>query len=155
MSETKGRQPSPAATKGEEGKSAAETWVRDTGDAARQTAERLGEQTRDSIDRASAASTATASAAMRAGSTLAEGAQEITDAWVHYAEDVMRQTSEAGRAMVGCRSLTEMVEVQARLMRGSLQAFLDQGTRITEIAGRMAARPFATLSRVRDNQPQR
>ena len=151
MTEAKGRQQGAAA----ETKSAAETLVRNTGIEARQMTERLAEQARDSIGRASAASAATASAAMRTGSSLAEGVQEITSAWAHYAEDVMRQTSEASRALIGCRSLAEMIEVQSRLVRGNLQAFLDQSTKIAEIAGHMATRPFEALTRAGDSRPPR
>jgi hypothetical protein len=151
MSEAKGRHGGTAA----ETKTAPDTLVRSSDDAARQTTERLAEQARDSIGRASAASAATASTTMRTGSSLAEGVQEITNAWAHYTEDVMRQTSDASRALIGCRSLSEMIEVQARLLRGNLQAFLDQSAKIAEIAGHMATRPFEALTRAGDNQAQR
>ena len=100
---------------------------------------------------ATAASAVGADAALRTGSSLAEGVQEITNAWAQYAEEVMRQTSEASRALIGCRSLTEMIEVQARLLRGNLQAFLDQSSEMTEIAGRMATRPFDALRQASDS----
>jgi hypothetical protein len=137
-----------------ETKSAAETMVRTSGDEARQTTERLTEQAREGMRQASVASAAGADAAMRTGSSLAEGVQDITNAWAHYAEEVMRQTSEASRALIGCRSLTEMFEVQARLLRGNLQAYLDQSTKIAEIAGRMAARPFEALKQASEARPQ-
>jgi hypothetical protein len=79
---------------------------------------------------------------------LAEGVQEVTNAWAHYAEEIMRQTSEVSRALIECRSLTEMFEIQSRLPRGNLQAFLDQSSEIAEIAGRMATRPFEALRNV-------
>jgi len=91
---------------------------------------------------------------MRTGSSLADGVQDITTAWAHYAEEVMRQTSEASRALIGCRSLPEMFEVQSRLMRGNLQAFLDQSSKIAEIAGRMATRPFEALKQASEARPQ-
>ncbi len=143
------------AKSAEEVKSAAETMVRASGDAAQQTAERLSEQAREGLRRASAASTAGADAAMRAGSFLAEGVRDITSAWAHYAEEVMRQTSEASRAMMGCRSLPEMFEVQSRFVRGNLQAFLDQSSNIAEIAGRLVTRPFEAPRPPSDGRPER
>ena len=70
-------------------------------------------------------------------------------------KSVVRQTSEASRALIGCRSLTEMFEIQAQLLRGNMQAFLDQSGRITEIAGRMASRPFEALKQASDARSER
>jgi hypothetical protein len=141
MSEAKfGDQATPDAAEG-----AAETIARASGEAIRETSERLSGSARDGLRQASAASTAGAEAAIRTGSSLAEGVQEVTSAWARYAEEIMRQTSEASRALIKCRSLTEMFEIQSRLLRGNLQAFLDQSSKIAEIAGRMATRPFEAL----------
>ena len=150
MTEAKSRDEAAAR----ETKSATEAMVRTSGDAARQTTERVTEQARQGMQQAAAASAAGAEAAMRTGSSLADGVQDITTAWAHYAEEVMRQTSEASRALIGCRSLPEMFEVQSRLMRGNLQAFLDQSSKIAEIAGRMATRPFEALKQASEARPQ-
>ena len=96
-----------------------------------------------------------AEAALRSGSAMSQGVQDITTAWAHYGEEVMRQTAEASRAMMNCRSLPEMLEVQARLLRGNLQAFLDQSTKIAEIAGRIASRPFEAMRQAGGDQPRR
>jgi len=89
-----------------------------------------------------AAEASTASGAGRTGSALAEGAQEITAAWARYAEEVMRHTSEASQALLRAQTFNEMLEVQARLLRDNIQAFLDQSARIAEAASRMATSPF-------------
>jgi hypothetical protein len=151
MSEAKARNEAAA----QEAKNAAETMARSASNAARQTGERLTEQAREGVRQASVASAAGADAAMRTGTSFAEGVQDMTNAWAHYAEDIMRQTSEASRALIGCHNLTEMFEVQARLLRGNLQASLDQGTRIAEIASRMATRPFEALKQASDARPER
>lgn len=151
MTEAKSRD----QTAAEQTKSAAETMARTSGDVVRQSTERVTEQAREGMRQATAASAAGADAAMRTGSSLAEGMQDITTAWAHYAEEVMRQTSEASRALIGCRSLTEMFEVQSRLLRGNLQAFLDQSTKIAEIGGRMTTRPFEAWKKASEARPQR
>lgn len=134
---------------------AAETMVRASQDAAREAGERLSEQAQQGLRQANAASAASADAALRTGSSLTQGVQEITNAWAHYAEEVMRQTAEASRALIGCRSLTDLFEVQAKLLRGNMQAFLNQSTALTEIAGRMATRPFDALKQASEARPQR
>jgi hypothetical protein len=109
--------------------------------AAQQQSERFSE-----IAREGARQTADASAAAaRSGSAMADCAQEITAAWARYAEEVMRRSSEAGRALLRSRSFSEILEIQAQLLRDNMQAFLDQSIRVSEAAGRMAARPFEAL----------
>jgi hypothetical protein len=105
--------------------------------------------------RAADASTVAASGAVRSGSAVAESAQEIANAWVRYAEEVVRHTSEASRALLRARTFSEMMEVQAKLMRDNMQAFLDQSVRVTESAGRLAKRPFEALTKGASDQTRR
>jgi len=44
-----------------------------------------------------------------------------------------------------CRSFNDMLGVQAELMRGHLQAFLDQSTKLAEITNRMTARSIDAI----------
>ena len=44
----------------------------------------------------------------------------------------MRHTSEASRALLRARTFNEMLEVQAKLLRDNMQAFLDQSVRVAE-----------------------
>ena len=80
--------------------------------------------------------------------------QEITAAWARYAEEVMRHTSEASQALLRARTLTEMLEVQAKLLRENMQAFLDQSVRIAESASRMASRPLEELKAASTGRPR-
>ena len=145
------RQKGPQTTK--ETERPIESNRRDTADepnlggsrAAQRETERFGELGRQGVRQAAEASTAAASAAQRSGSALSECAQEITTAWARYAEEVMRHTSEASHALLRARTFSEMLEVQARLLRDNMQAFLDQSVRIADSAGRMATRPFEAL----------
>ena len=91
----------------------------------------------------------------RSGEVLAEGAQEITAAWARYAEEVMRHTSEASQALLRARTFSEMLEVQANLLRGNMQAFVEQSARIAEVASRMATGPFEALKEASVKQTRR
>ena len=79
-----------------------------------------------------------------AGSAVAEGLQDIAQAWVDYARQVMGRTTEATKSRLKCRNFNDMLGIQAELMRGHLQAFLDQSTKLAEITNRMAARSINT-----------
>ena len=80
-----------------------------------------------------------------AGSTVAEGLQDIAQAWVDYARQVMDRTTEATKSRLKCRNFNDMLGIQAELMRGHLQAFLDQSTTLAEITNRIAARSINTI----------
>jgi hypothetical protein len=73
------------------------------------------------------------------GGAVAAGLQDIAQAWVDYAQQVLHRTTEATESLLKCQGFNDMLAVQAELMRGHLQAFLDQTTRLAEIANRMAA----------------
>jgi hypothetical protein len=109
-------------------------------------AERAAALGQQAVREAADASTAAASAAQRSGSAVAECAQEITMAWTRYAEEVMRHTSEASQSLMRARTFNEMLEVQAKLLRDNMQAFLDQSVKIAESASRMAKRPLKALA---------
>ena len=115
-------------------------------------AEGMAELGREGARRAADATNAAASAAQRSGSGLAECAQEITTAWTRYAEEVMRHTSDASQALLRARTFTEILEVQAKLLRENMQAFLDQSVKIAESAGRMATRPLEALKEASSEQ---
>jgi hypothetical protein len=124
------------------------------GQAAQGQAERLAELGQQGVRQAADASTAAATAAQRSGSAIAECAREITAAWSHYAEEVMRHTSEASQALLRARTFNEMLEVQAKLLRENMQAFLDQSVRIAESASRMATRPLEELKAASTERPR-
>ena len=88
---------------------------------------------------------ASGTAAADAGSAVSAGLQDIAQAWVDYAQQVMNRTTEATESLLKCQSLNDMLAVQAELMRGHLQAFLDQSTKLAEITNRMAARSIDAI----------
>jgi hypothetical protein len=91
---------------------------------------------------------ASGQASADAGSAVAAGLQDIAQAWVNYAQQVMDRTTEATESLLKCRSFNDMLGVQAELMRGHLQAFLDQSTKLAEITNRMAARSIDAIGEV-------
>jgi hypothetical protein len=76
---------------------------------------------------------------------IAGDTQEITAAWARYAKEVVRHTSEASQALLHARTFKEMLEVQAKLRRDTMQSFYDQAVKIAETASRMATRPHDAL----------
>jgi acyl-CoA synthetase (NDP forming) len=120
--------------------------------AAQRQTERVAELGRQGLQQAAGAPTVAAGAAQRSGTAVAEWTQEITAAWARYAEEVMRHTSEASQALLRARSFNEMLEVQAKLLRDNMQAFLDQSVRIAGSASRMATRPLEAMKEASSEQ---
>ena len=85
---------------------------------------------------------------MDAGSAVAAGLQDISQAWVDYAQQMMDRTTAATQSLLKCRSFNDMLAIQAELMRGHLQAFLDQSSKLAEITNRMAARSIDAIGEV-------
>ena len=82
------------------------------------------------------------------GSTHTNTAQGIADAWAHYAEDIMRNTSEATQALLRARTLPDLLGAHSNLLRNNMQAFLQQTARLAQVATRMASGLFDTHSAV-------
>jgi hypothetical protein len=93
--------------------------------------------------------------AARTSWALADATEEIVEVWAHYAEDVMRNTSQASQALLRSRSIPEVVQAQAALVRDNLQSFLDHSAKLAETAGRIATRPLEVIREVSAEQAQR
>jgi hypothetical protein len=133
--------------------SAAATVERASEMAARQT-EQVAAGGRQGLQQAARAAETGAKAALRSGVTVADGVREIATTWAHYAEEVMRRSSEAGQALLRCRSWNEILEVQAGLLRDNMHAFLDQSAKVAEIGSRMATRPLEALAEAEGDRPR-
>jgi transposase len=149
------------ATEGvvEEAKTATERGVREMekatergGDALRQQTERVGEIGREGARQASKTSAAAFRGASRTGLALADATEEIAGAWARYGEDVMRNTSEASRALLRSRTMSEMMQVQVAFVHDNMQSFLNQSARLTDTASRIVTRPFEVLREVSAEQ---
>jgi hypothetical protein len=84
---------------------------------------------------------------------IARDTREIATAWSRYHQDVVRHTAEAGQALLRARTFKEMLEVQAKLLRGTAQSFHDRTVKIAETASRMATRPHDALKEAASNKP--
>lgn len=92
--------------------------------------------------------TASAKATVDPGSAVAAGLQDIAQAWVDYAQQVMHRTTQATESLLKCQTFNDMLAVQAELMRGHLQAFLDQSTKLAEVTNRMASHSIDAIGEV-------
>jgi transposase len=121
-------------------------------EALRQQTERVGEIGREGARQASKTSAAAFHGATRTGLALADATEEIAGAWARYGEDVMRNTSEASRALLRSRTMSEMMQAQVAFVHDNMQSFLDHSARLTETASRIVTRPLEVLREVSAEQ---
>ena len=82
---------------------------------------------------------------LRTGSAIARDTREIATAWSRYYQDLVRHTSEAGQTLSHATNINEMLEAQAKLMRGATQLLHDTMVALAETASRMTTRPHDAL----------
>ena len=116
-------------------------------EALRQQTERIGETRHEAARQGCEISAAAITRAARTSSVFADDTQEIVRVWACYAQDLLHNGSEAGEALFRACSLTAMMQVQANLMYGNLQAFLSHWSRLSDIATRAGLRPFVALKK--------
>jgi hypothetical protein len=79
--------------------------------------------------------------ALRAGLAIARDTRKIARASSRYRKDVVRQTSEAGQALLRARTINERLQVQAKLLRNTGKSFRGTIVEIAEITRQMVTRP--------------
>ena len=102
-----------------------------------------GDQTQELAQQSSQA----VAALSQCGSVLAKGYQDISREWLQLAQEGMRRNLEALGEFSRCRTLPELVNVQGRLMRESMEDILANGRRIAERSMQIASEATETLSR--------
>ncbi len=74
----------------------------------------------------------------KAGSVLMQGMQDASREWIGMTQEQMRRNSEAMSEMSRLRSMPELVNAQADLMRDGIRAMVDGVRRLGEISLRTA-----------------
>jgi phasin family protein len=104
-----------------------------------------GDQTQELAKQSSQA----VAALNQCGAVLAKGYQDILHEWLQLAQHGMRRNLEAVTEFSRCRTLPELVNVQGRLMRESMEGILANGRRIAERSMQLAGEATETLTKQR------
>jgi hypothetical protein len=81
------------------------------------------------------------STALRASLAIVHDRREIATAWSRYHLDIARHTSEARKVLLRARTINEILEVRAKLLRSTTRSFHDTLSKIAESTSLMATRP--------------
>jgi hypothetical protein len=136
----------------QEAEKATERGIEETERATERGVEALSQQTervkqtgREAARQVSEISAPAFRGAARTGLALADTTQQIVEVWAHYAEDVMRNTSQAAQALSRSYNIFDIMQVQIALVHDNMRSFLDQSAELADTAGRMATRPFEVV----------
>ncbi len=82
---------------------------------------------------------------IKAGTVLAKGAEDLSKAYLAYAQDAAVTSSEAAKALMAVKSLQEMVELQNEFARKAFDKSVAEGTKMSEMSLKIANDAFEPL----------
>jgi phasin family protein len=84
-------------------------------------------------------------AVVHANAAMAKGLEAIGQEVVGYAQDSLESAVSAARAMIGARSLADVIALNRDFTQTALESFLAKSARLSEIGIRTASEAFAPL----------
>jgi phasin family protein len=83
---------------------------------------------------------------VKSGLIVARGLQDLNKTLLTLAQDQVEQTVAAGRALVGVKSLRELVDIQSGLVKGSVDKLVAESSKISEVGVKLAEEALAPIS---------
>ena len=100
-----------------------------------------------SYDEATALNKDSVDAVVKAGEVLTKGAETFGKAYYEIAQASAEASVEATKALMGAKTAKECVEIQAEFARTSLDNFLSESTRLSEVSVKVANEAFEPLQK--------
>jgi hypothetical protein len=120
--------------------------IEEAGEAGRRGAEQLrgvaeeaGQAASDIYTRSARETAQGLEAAMKYGTVLASGMQTFWQEWIGCAQDVMQRNVDGVQNLMRSRSPGDFFAAQSELLRDEVQAFIDTGSRMSEVSARIAS----------------
>lgn len=85
-------------------------------------------------------------AAMQSGSRTAEMAKKMSEEMVKFSNDSFSKNMELSREFFGCRTLSDMFEVQNKMMKQNVDRFFKQSSKMTEMMFKASGKTGAPLN---------
>ena len=85
-------------------------------------------------------------ALVKCGSMLAEGMQEMNRSWLGLAQSSMEDGMVAAKTLLECKTLPEMVQVQAEVTKASYAKWIAESRKLSEKSARLAEKSFAPIA---------
>ncbi|MBI3419668.1 MAG: phasin family protein [Proteobacteria bacterium] len=112
-------------------------------------AENVEKASRDFMNRLEEAATFNRNhmeAVVQAGNIMAEGCKDVSQAVFNHIQSTMQNSMATGRAMLGVKTLRELMELQSNYMKGLFDSMMADSTKISEIAVRCTSEAAEPIS---------
>ena len=97
-------------------------------------------------DQLSTISKANVEAAIKTATILSKGAEDISKAWSLLARRVVEAHMSAVQALIGCKNLKDVVEVQSDWAKTQLETVVAEGAKVSELTLKVANESVQPLS---------
>ncbi len=85
-------------------------------------------------------------AVMTSGAILAKGVQDLNDVWLGLARASVEDAVGAAKALFGCKTLPEVVEVQTGLAQAQYEKFVADSRRLSNMSAKLAENASAPIA---------
>jgi len=85
-------------------------------------------------------------AVMTSGAILAKGVQDLNDVWLGLARASVEDAVGAAKALCGCKTLPEVVEVQTGLAQAQYEKFVAESRRLSTMSTKLAENASAPIT---------
>jgi phasin family protein len=75
---------------------------------------------------------------VKSGTIFARGFEEAGKSWIDFTRRSLETSVETAKAVMGCRDLREVVDVQSDFARNSFDRLMNEGTKLSEIGVKVA-----------------
>lgn len=82
---------------------------------------------------------------VKSGNIFAKGAEEVGKAYFAFAQAAAESNVEAAKALMGAKTLNEVVEIQSDLARVSFDKFVAEGTKLSEMGMKVTNDAFEPI----------
>ena len=85
-------------------------------------------------------------AVVASGSIVVKGVQNLSHSWVALAQASMDEQVAASKALIGAKSLKEVIDLSSSMAKTNFEKLMAEGTKLTQISTKLAEEAFSPLS---------
>ncbi|MFZ4761871.1 MAG: phasin family protein [Alphaproteobacteria bacterium] len=83
---------------------------------------------------------------LKSATTFSKGFEEISRSLIAYSQNAVEHGLSVGKAAIGARTIKEFSELQVEFAKNSLEAFVSEATKISDISLKLANEAFDPLT---------
>lgn len=85
-------------------------------------------------------------AMVKSGLVVARGLQDINKTLLTLAQEQVEETVAAGKALIGVKTLREVVDIQSGLIKGSVDKLVAESNKISEVGSKLVEEAIAPIN---------